>query len=102
MNVLTNPLTLKQSTRILIRQRIIDNMKNFQFVKNLVFKSKFYRIDPVEKTNVRNLYKRKYSNSIFECLILELSDLPKILHQYLYAFPDLSPVTSDLAVFIND
>lgn len=102
MNVLTNPLTLKQSARILIRNRIINNMKNFQFVRNFVFTSKFYRFDTVEKTNVRNYYKQKYSNSIFQTLIWELSDLPKILHHYLYAFPDLSPVTSDLRVFIND
>lgn len=102
INILTNPLTLKQLARILIRHKIINNMKKFQFVRNFVFTSKFYRTDPVENTNIRNLCRETYTKSIFECLIRQLSDLPKILHHYLYAFPDLSPVTSDLAVFIND
>lgn len=89
MNVLTNPLTLKQLARIVIRDRIIVNMKHFQFVKDFAFASEFYRTNPIEKSNQRNLFSLKYTNSIFECLIWQLIDLPKILHYYLYAFPDV-------------
>lgn len=112
VDVLTNPLTLKQLARIVIRDRIINNMKNFQFVNNFVITSEFYQAQPsgadsavaaISKSNSRNYFSLKHTSSIFECLIWQLTDLPKILHYYLYAFPDIEPVTNDLTnVFINE
>lgn len=102
INVLTNPMTLKQLARIVIRDRIINNMNNFQFIDGFVFGSEFYQAQPLDKSNQRNFFSSKHTNSIFECLILQLRDLPRILHHYLYAFPDVDPIANDVTVFIND
>lgn len=117
--VLTNPLTLKQLTRIVIRNRIIENMKNYEFVKKFVLYSDDYqRIDANGidhfnsllwsnnnnnqsfRVNLNRRFRR--TTSMLECLIWQLKDLPWILHQYLYSFPDVPLVVYDVSVFIND
>lgn len=112
-HVLTNPLTLKQLTRIVIRNRIIENMKNFEFVRNFALSSKHFQrivangidypdsLSEINKQTFQYNYCRRTS-SILECIIWKLNDLPRILHQYLYSFPDVPVASYDLTVFIND
>lgn len=114
MRVLTKPLSLKQHARIVIRNRIIENMKEYQFVRNYVLSNPQYQLPSALESNSRNLSvtnatatsipNRRHNqttSSILECLIWQL-DLPRILHFYLYAFPDVPPMPEDIAVFVND
>ncbi|XP_031623706.1 ankyrin-1-like [Contarinia nasturtii] len=120
MRVLTTPLSLKQLARIVIRNRIIENMKHHQFIRNFVLSDRRYQLNnsalesntqalsATETTNMNttitsteNRRTQQQTHSILECLIWQL-DLPRILHFYLYAFPDLPPLPEDFAVFVND
>lgn len=113
MRVLTNPISLKQHARIVIRNRIIANVKDYQFVRKYVLSNPQYQLNSALETNsphlsVTNTTATSISNrrirqtsSILECLIWQL-DLPRILHFYLYAFPDVPPMPEDITVFVND
>lgn len=111
MRVLTNTLSLKQLARIVIRNRIIDNMNNQKFVSDLVLSDSKYQLNSALELNHLKLSKDTHASmpyqrtqetsSILECLIWQL-DLPKILHFYLYAFPDVPSLPEDIAVFVND
>lgn len=108
MHALTNPLSLKQHARIVIRNRIIENMKHNQFVENYVLSHSKYQLNTALDVNSLKLSvmnathsRLQQTSSILECLIWQL-DLPRILHFYLYAFPDVPPMPEDIAVFVND
>lgn len=123
MRVLTNPLSLKQQARIVIRNRMIENMKSQQFVRKFALSHPKYQSNTVldsksQNTNTSNantsiannsqriikITTTHQTNSILECLIWQL-DLPRCLHFYLYAFSDIPPMpdtTQNVAVFVND
>lgn len=118
MRVLTNPLSLKQMSRIVVRNRIIDNMKRSEFIRNYVLSNAMYQMDStLDRTSSPTLSnanalatststptphrRTQQTHSILECLIWQL-DLPRILHFYLYAFPDVPRMPEDIAVFVND
>lgn len=118
LRVLTTPLSLKQLARIVIRNRIIENMKHHQFIRNFVLSDTRYQfnnsalelktLSETHTTNMttitstENRHTQQKTHSILECLIWQL-DLPRILHFYLYKFPDVPPCPQeDFAVFVND
>lgn len=117
MRVLTNPLSLKQYARIVIRNRLIENMKHHHFVRDFVLSDTKYQLNSTFELNgrtlstntdasvasVQNCRRRTLqTSSILECLIWQL-DVPRILHFYLYAFPDVPPMPEDISnVFVND
>lgn len=117
MRVLTNPLSLKQLSRIVIRNRIIENMNNQHFVQRHVASNPKYQLNSALESNSPYLSvvnanatttatlkpnrRIQQTSSILECLIWQL-DLPRILHFYLYAFPDVPPMPEDIEVFVND
>lgn len=114
MQVLTNPLSLKQQARIVIRNCLIENMKHQQFVREFVLSNPKYQLNSALYNNSQNLstkttttvlhrMPRQRTSSILECLIWQL-DIPRILHFYLYAFPDVPAMRcdDDIAVFVND
>lgn len=117
MRVLTNPLSLKQLSRIVIRNQMIENMKHQHFIRRHVLSNPKYQLNSalelnspylsVVNTNATTTATLKpnrriqQTRSILECLIWQL-DLPRILHFYLYAFPDVPPMPEDIAVFVND
>lgn len=76
MYVATNPLSLKQLCRIEIRKRLMLKMKDSDYVKTILLKSLTNQL-------------------VFQRLILELNDLPRILHEYLYYFPDIPSIPND-------
>lgn len=112
MRILTNPLSLKQLTRIVIRNRIIENIKNQSFVRQHVLSDSKYQLNSalvcrsqisssvVNATATQNR-RIPQTSSILECLIWQL-DIPRTLHTYLYGFPDVPPMPEDIAVFVND
>lgn len=83
----TNPLSLKQLCRIKIRDRLIEKMKDFNFIKEFILSA-----TPTPDA---------HSPSILHNLVLQLADLPRILHHYLYELPDIPSVPNDIDVFIN-
>lgn len=129
MRILTNPLSLKQQARIVIRNRLIENIKSFKFVQKFVLSHPQYqlnssalelnhmtcqrslnttnasssqRITETTTTTTRNITHQ--TNSILECLIWQL-DLPRCLHFYCFAFPDVPPIPDsiqNITVFVND
>lgn len=124
MRILTNPLSLKQQARIVIRNRMIENMKSHEFVQKFVLSHPKYQLNSAfesknqnANTSIANASSRRIhttateitathqTNSILECLIWQL-DLPRCLHFYLYAFSDIPPTpqtqTQHVAVFVND
>lgn len=113
MRVLTNPLSLKQLSRIVIRNRLIDNMKNSEFTRNYVLSNSKYQLNNALEFNGPTIStlnanatmtptrRARHTHSILECLIWQL-DLPITLHFYLYAFPDVPPTPEDMTVFVND
>lgn len=115
MRVLTNPLSLKQHARIVIRNRLIQNMKHQQFVRDFVLSDQKYQLNSALEfnnpklsininttvTSIQNRHRKHETSSILECLIWQL-DVPRILHFYLYAFPDVPPMPEDITVFVND
>lgn len=111
IRVLTTPLSLKQLSRIVIRNRIIENMKNRQFVTKYVLCDAKYQLNCAVECNsqiscvvkaISTPNRRiQLTSSILECLIWQL-DIPTILHFYLYAFPDVPPMPDDIVVFVND
>lgn len=121
MRVLTNPLSLKQLSRIAIRNRIIENMNDSEFVKRFVLTNSKYQLNSALEFNSPYLSvvnanananattiatlapnrRLQQTCSILECLIWQL-DLPRILHFYLYAFPDVPPMPENIAIFVND
>lgn len=109
MRMLTNPLSLKQLSRIAIRNRIIENMKCHQFVRKHVLSHPKYQLNRVhEIVHTAPLSQASDASpisnrtcSILQCLIWQL-ELPRILHSYLYEFPDVPPMPEDIAVFVND
>lgn len=112
MRILTNPLSLKQLSRIVVRNRIIENTKNQSFVRQYVLSDSKYQLNSaiacnkqisssvVNATATQNR-KTPQTSSILECLIWQL-DIPKTLHIYLYRFPDVPPMPEDVAIFVND
>lgn len=83
----TNPLSLKQICRINIRNRLIAKMKDFEFINEFILPAApAIQTQPV---------------SILHSLIVRLTDLPRMLHHYLYEFPDIPSVPNDIDVFIN-
>lgn len=115
MRVLTNPLSLKQHARIVIRNRLIENIKHQQYVREFVLSNQKYQLNSALEfnspklsininttvTSIQNRHRIQETSSILECLIWQL-DVPRILHFYLYAFPDVPPMPEDIAVFVND
>lgn len=116
--VLTNPLSLKQLSRIEIRNRLIEKQKNFNYIKEFILSSKFdvnhsvlssISIDSSlsSSTSLHVIGSSAlkpfttYPQSILQCLIHQLIDLPKVLHEYLYEFPDVPHVPNDVDIFIN-
>lgn len=96
-NALAKPLSLKQMSRIVIRKRITENMKRMDIIKQFVWSSKHYkkielshgeRTDSLQNSQLTSNRIRQ-TTSILECLIWEIEEIPVILHQYLYSFPDL-------------
>lgn len=110
--VLTNPLSLLQLCRIEIRNKIIAKMKDYNFIRNLLLSldcslhqvtnptftsvSQTTSLSTAVTTTNSMVYK-----SILQILIQQLTDLPTILHNYLYEFPDVPPVPQDIDVFIH-
>lgn len=130
MRILTNPLSLKQQARIVIRNRLIQNIKSFKFVQKFVLSHPKYQLNSnalefnntttttttspncanttiaTNSQRITTATKRNVThqtNSVLECLIWQL-DLPRCLHFYLYAFPDVAPIpdTQTITVFVND
>lgn len=118
MRILTNPLSLKQQARIVIRNQLIENIKSNEFVRKFILTHPKYQLNSaLESHSSQNANKMNgnhsqrittttthQTNSILECLIWQL-DLPRCLHFYLYAFPDVSPMpdtTRNITVFVND
>ena len=113
MQVLTNPLSLKQQARIVIRNCLIENMKHQQCVSEFVLPNPIYQLNSALQYNsqglstnttqlVQHRMAQQRTSSILECLIWQL-DVPRILHFYLYAFPDVPAMRcDDIAVFVND
>lgn len=108
-NVLLNPLSLKENSRIIIRNRLIGNMKHNQFIKDYVLSNPRYQLNSANEPNrpsspvttgprnavvTSNQTHRQQTSSILQCLIWQL-DLPTTLHFYLYAFPDVPPIPED-------
>ena len=103
--ILTNPLSLKQQARMVIRNQLIKNIKSYKFVQKFVLSHPKYQLNtglelsiPNALTTTPNNSQRitptpttHHTNSILECLIWQL-DLPRCLHFYLYAFPDIPPM----------
>lgn len=79
----TNPLSLKQLCRINIRNRLIAKMKDFNYINEFILSA-----TPTPQ-------------SILHSLVLQLTDLPRILHHYIYEFGDIPNVPNDIDVFIN-
>lgn len=120
--ILTNPMTLKQLSRIELRNRLIRNMKNYQFVNDFVLSRQEWQpqdqshdtsdLNPsfyVERRNASTESQRNCATSyngraksILKSLICQLEDLPVILHYYLYDFPDVPHVPRDIDIFVND
>lgn len=126
MRILTNPLSLKQQARIVIRNRLIENIKSFKFVQKFVLSHPQYQLNnnALESNNTNTSQNRAIAtiannsqrittiqtnsthqtNSILECLIWQL-DIPRCLHFYLYKFPDVPPIPEtiqNITVFVND
>lgn len=126
MRILTNPLSLKQQARIVIRNRLIGNITSFKFVQNFVLSHPKYQLNSnalesssatpspnsATTTNATNSQRiittrsnvTHQTNSILECLIWQL-EIPRCLHFYLYAFPDVPPIPEtiqNITVFVND
>lgn len=113
MRILTNPLSLKQQARIVIRNRLIENIKSYKFVRKFVLSQSKYQLNSALElnnsqsaitTNANNSQRITTTNSILECLIWQL-DLPRCLHFYLYEFPDVPPMPDtiqNITVFVND
>lgn len=73
--VAANPMSLKQLCRIEIRSRLMQKMKDFDYVKNII------------------LSETKHSTeSVFEQMVFRVGELPRVLHQYLYSFPDIATI----------
>lgn len=115
MRILTNPLSLKQQARIVIRNQLIENIKSQQFVRKFILSNPKYQLNSALEpscpnaitskvaNNSRRITATHQTNSILECLIWQL-DLPRCLHFYLYAFPDVPPMpdtTQNITVFVN-
>lgn len=83
----TRPLSLKQLCRISIRNRLIAKMKDFNYINEFILSA-----TPTAATQPQ---------SILHYLVVQLVDLPRILHNFLYAFPDIPSVPNDIDVFIN-
>lgn len=126
MRILTNPLSLKQHARIVIRNQLIENIKSFKFVQKFALSHPQYQfksnalesnsttasLHSASTTNAINSQRitatrstvTHQTNSILECLIWQL-ELPRCLHFYLYAFPDVPPIAEsiqNITVFVND
>lgn len=117
MRILSNPLSLKQQSRIVVRDRIIANMKHQQFVEKFVLSNPKYQLHSALEFNSPALSaainanamvtsipnrRRQRTHSILECLYWQL-DIPRILHFYLYAFPDIPAMPDTITtVFVND
>lgn len=106
MRILTNPLSLKQQARIVIRNQLIENIKSYEFVRKFILSHTKYQLNSALESHSQNANRTTthQTNSILECLIWQL-ELPRSLHFYLYAFPDVPPMphtTQNIAVFVND
>lgn len=106
MRILTNPLSLKQQARIVIRNQLIENLKSQKFIRNFVLSHPKYQLNSALESVANNSRRitTTTTNSILECLIWQL-DLPRCLHFYLYAFPDvplMPDTTQNITVFVND
>lgn len=97
-NALATPMSLKQLSRIVIRKRITENMRRMDIIKQFVWSSKNYkkielsngeRTDSLQNSQLTSNRRVRQTTSILECLIWEIEEIPVILHQYLYSFPDL-------------
>lgn len=79
-----NPMSLKQLCRINIRNQLIARMRDFYFVKHFILPTQM-----------------QSSQSILHNMVIQLDDLPRTLHSYLYEFPDVPCVSNDIDVFVN-
>lgn len=91
-NILSNPLSMKQLSRIQIRNLIIDKMRNFEHIKQFLVTN-----DDMPMTW---LISSTDCKSILATLINKL-ELPIALKRYLYEFPDVPDVPDDLDVFVQ-
>lgn len=71
--VATNPLSLKQCCRIEIRKLLMQKMKDFGHMRRILARTASDQL-------------------VFKHLVLELNELPRVLHEYLYVFPDVPRV----------
>lgn len=117
--VITNPLTLKQLSRIEIRNSLTKNMKSYQFIKDFVLSKEELQLSDgsIEMSDSNSSSHFEFGStsaaayatasigctkSILKSLIRQLTDLPTILQYYLYDFPDIPHVPRDVDIFIND
>lgn len=101
-SVLTNPLSMKQLSRIQLRNMLIEKMKDFAAVKKFLI-PKASMVSVVESGHhmpLAWLTSSQNNGSILATLIEQL-ELPISLKRFLYEFPDVPPVPLDLDVYIQ-
>lgn len=109
--VLTNPLSLKQLSRIQIRNMLIEKMKDFDSVKILIT-PKRTTANAADKTltasatatasimNSTNWITTEQGHGSILATLISHLELPISLKRYLYEFPDVPLVPLDLDVFV--
>lgn len=110
--VLTNPLSLKQLSRIQIRNMLVERMKDFDFVKTFIMPKRTNASNeadnllsvaattPTAIINTTNWITTEQCHGSILAILISQLELPISLKRYLYEFPDVPLVPLDLDVFV--